>query len=84
VHGSFEAAGQRLAELVSSHQQAFARAHAGGVEFALLGVRAVIREAVLSVSSRLLLLDLLERRRDRIAGCRAATKPKPCSPRPPW
>jgi hypothetical protein len=41
VHGGFEAAGNRLAELVAGHQQPLARARSGGVEFALLGVGAI-------------------------------------------
>src|SRR5262249_15609256 len=51
VHGGFEAASQRLANLVSRHEQALTICGAGGMKLRLFRVRTVVAETVLSEPS---------------------------------
>jgi hypothetical protein len=46
MHGDLETAGQRLAQLVASHEQSLAVSCASGMEGALLFVRSIMRKAV--------------------------------------
>jgi hypothetical protein len=48
VHGDLKPASERLAKLVASHQQAFARCGAGSMEVALLRIRLVVFEPIFS------------------------------------
>jgi hypothetical protein len=48
VRSGFEASGERFAELIARHQQAFAMTPAGAVECALLGIGLVIGQPVFS------------------------------------
>jgi hypothetical protein len=48
MYCDFEAAGQRLAKLVASHQQSLAVRLASRMKFALLGIRLVVAKPILS------------------------------------